>query len=444
MTKNDKDKLQPASFREVQFFVKSHSGNFGRRVISHDFPFLDKPFTEDLGKKSRSFNIEGFLIGEDYFAQRDKLISACEQFGSGVLVHPYLGRLQVNCQSLSINESFDDGEITNLSFQFVESGDVLIAVIDTDKTAKLTDATSAIKINSLDNFKKIYEIKDTVKSGIQKAKDAVNQTLDNLNKAQKLCADIAQTGNDLAQLVRESSNAIDKIILFPDKVSALFESAYGALSTSIDKFNSKNDPKRLMAAASLLGTASGSLASPNSTALNSAYGQKSSPENDMKRRDAWMSLSHAKVNQVQILNSVSIEAQTEQRNKILIELTTNALALSYLADAAVSSSFTSSEDVNHSRNLILTIADEILEHPLISDDMFYSIQNMQSYLSQALFSVANNLPLISIFKVEKNTNILSFLYENFESLDKEEDLISRNNIQDPFEIKAGTTLQVSV
>lgn len=444
MTQSYKDKIQPASFRDVQFFVKSHSGNFGRRVISHEFPFSDLPFTEDLGKKSRSFQIEGFLIGEDYFAQKDKLIAACEQFGSGILVHPYLGRLQINCQSLSINESLDDGGIANLSFQFIESGDALIAIVDTDKTAKLTSSTTAIKISSLNNFKEIYEIKDTLKSGIQKAKDALNQTLDNLNKAQKLCADIAQTGNDLAQFVRESSNAIDKIILFPDKVSALFESAYGALSTSIDKFNSKNSPKRLMAAASLLSSASGSLASPNTAALNSSSVQKSSPENDTKRRNAWMNLSQTKVNQVQILNSTSKEAQIEQTNKNIIELTTNALALSYLADAAASSSFASSDDVSNTRNLILKLADSILEHSLISDGMFNAIQNMQACLSEALLATENKLPLISIFNLTKNTNVLSFLYDNFENLDKEGDLISRNNIQDPFVLSTGSQLEVAV
>lgn len=444
MTPNYKDKLQPASFRDVKFLVKSHSFSLGRRIVLHEFPFGDKPFTEDLGKKSRSFNIDGFLIGEDYFSQRDKLIAACEQFGSGVLVHPYLGRLQVNCQSLSINEMLDDGGVTHLSFQFVESGDALVVVVDTDKTAQVTSSTAGIKTSALDNFKKIYEIVDTVKSRVQKAKDAVNQALDNLNKAQKLCADVAQTGNDLAQLVTEASNAIDKIILFPDKVSALFESSYGALSTSIDKFSSKNDPKRLLAAASLLGSVSGSLASPNSSVVNSASSQKSTPENDTKRLNAWMNLSQSKVDQVQILNSTSKEAQIEQTNKSIIELTTNSIALSYLADAAASCSFASSDDVNNARNSILSLADTILEHPLLSDDMFSAIKNMQSCLSQALSAVANNLPIIAIFKVEKNTNTLSFLYDNFATLDKEGDLITRNNIQDPFEILAGTTLEVAL
>ena len=439
-----KDNLQTASFREIKFLVKSHSFALGRRVVSHDYPFSDKPFTEDLGKKSRSFNMEGFLIGDDYFANRDKLIAACEQFGSGVLVHPYLGRMQVNCQSLSVHESIEDGGVANLTFNFIESGDALISIVDTNKTAQLTNSTSALKTSALDNFKQIYAIADSVKSGVQKAKDAVKQTLDDLNKAQKLCADIAQTGNDLSQLVKESSSAIDKIILFPDKVAALFESSYGALSTSIDKFNSKNDSKRLIAAASLLGTVSGSLSSPNSTVVNSSNIQKTTPENDTKRLNAWSNLSKSKINQTQILNSSSKEAQIEENNKTVLELTTNTLALSYLSDAAASSSYACYDDVNNTRNLILSLADEILGHPLISDDMFSAIKNMQSCLSQALFSVANKLPVISIFKVTQNTNTLSFLYDNFESLEKEEDFITRNNIQDPFDIKVGTQFEVAI
>ena len=439
-----KDNLQPASFRKVKFFVRSHLVNIGRRVVSHEFPFGEKPYTEDLGKKSRSFNIEGFLNGEDYFANRDALIAACEQFGSGELIHPYLGRLQLNCQSVSVSESFDDGGMANFSFQFVESGDKLITIVNTDKISEIAKINAAIKASSLDNFKNIYATVNTIKSGIQVAKDAVNQALDNLNKTQKLCADIAQTGNDLGQLITEASNAIDKIILFPDKVSALFETAYGALSTSIDKFCSKNDSKRLLAAATLVGSVSGSLASPNEATVSSAGVQKNTPETDSKRINAWTNLSQSKINQVQILDSSSKEAQTEKTNKSIMNLTTNSLALGYLADAAASSTFSTSDDVHNTRNSILSIADVLLEHPLISDDMFNYIQNMQSCLSDALSAVENNLPIISIFTVSKNTNVLSFLYDNFESLDKEDDLTSRNNIEDPFDIQAGSQLQVTV
>ncbi|MES2613869.1 MAG: hypothetical protein V4591_00475, partial [Bdellovibrionota bacterium] len=100
-------------------------------------------------------------------------------------------------------------------------------------------------------------------------------------------------------------------------------------------------------------------------------------------------------------------------------------------------------DVINTRNFILGLSDEILEHPLISDDMFYSIQNMQSCLSDALSSIENKLPLISTVKVTKKTNVLSFLYENFESFEKEVDLIARNNIENLFDIKAGMNLEVA-
>lgn len=443
-TQSWKDKLQPAKFRDVQFYVHSSSTSFGRRVISHEFPFGEAPFTEDLGKKQRSFRLDGFLNGNDYFTKRDKLIVACEQPGSGKLTHPYLGDMQVNCISVSISESTLEGGYASLSFQFIESGDVLTVVTDTNKVAKLTDSTQSIKTSALDNFKQIYTVVDTTKNGIQKAKDAVNQVMDDLNKAQKFCADVAQTGNDLAQLVREVSSGIDKIITYPDRVSGLFETSFGALSTSIDKFNSKNDPKRLMAAASLLGSVSGSFASPNTSSSISTSPQKTSAESDAKRRAAWIGLSQNKINQVQILNSTALEAKTEQKNKSIIELTTNSLALSYLADAASSSSYSNSIELNNTKIVILNLADTILEHPLISDDLFISIQNMQSNLADALSSIQNNMPLISTFKIKNDTNVISFLYENFGNLKNEDDFIKRNNIQDPLNLKAGMQLQVAL
>ncbi len=438
------DNLQTASFREIKFFVKSHSVSLGRRVISHEFPFADKPFTEDLGKKSRSFNIEGFLFGKDYFNERDKLIAACEQFGAGDLVHPYLGRLEVNCQSLSLAESLEEGGIANLSFQFVESGVDLPPIVETDKQSIVTDSSAILKKSTLDNFKKIYAVVDTVKSGIQKAKDALNQVLDELNKTQKLCADIAQTGNDLSYLVKEASKAIDKIIAYPDNVAALFETSYAALSSSIDGFHSKNDSKRMMAAASMIISVSGTMASPNTLSEASENIQKSTPAKDSKRIYAWTRLTKNKINQVQILNSTSQESNIEKDNKNILELTAQSLALSYLSDCAASSVFATSEDVQNTRNTILALSDEILENPLISDDMFSSIQSLQNAVCDALVSVENKLPVISIIQIKQNTNVLSFLDENFGSLEKEEDFISRNNISDPFFIRAEMNVRVAV
>ena len=62
-----KERLQPASFRNVSFYVNAHTLEGGRRIVNHEFPDRDDPATEDMGRRSRSFAIEGHVIGTIIF-----------------------------------------------------------------------------------------------------------------------------------------------------------------------------------------------------------------------------------------------------------------------------------------------------------------------------------------------------------------------------------------
>jgi prophage DNA circulation protein len=408
-----KDNLQPCSFRGIKFLVSSHSANFGRRIVSHEFPFGDKPSNKDLGKKSRSFNIEGFIVGNDffkesdpryicsadYFLQRDKIIEACETVDSGVLVHPYLGRMQVNCQSLSVSESLNDGGIVKLTFQFIESGDDLPPVVETDKISSVTKPTSKIKDESLINFKKIYAIINTAKSGIQKVKNNINSVMDEISEAQKLCADAAQIGHDAAQMVKELNKVIEKTIAFPETVCALFESSYAALSSSIDGFLSKNNALKVTTAAALIPEVVGAMASPN-LALSKQIMNRSYAS-DAKRINAWARLASVKIIQPEILNTTANEAMIEKNNKDIIELTKRTMGLAYLADCVVTSQFATARDLNRAKELVLHISEDILEHPMVSDGMFTAILQMQIAICDAIDAIKNKLPIIHTYKVTK-------------------------------------------
>jgi hypothetical protein len=333
----------------------------------------------------------------------------------------------------------------------VESGDalsVLTANKSADKLNEVQKASDNIKESALSNFKQIYKLVNTAKSGIEIAKQQVMKVVQSLNEAQKLCADVAQIGNDTAGLVRETSNAIDKIIFYPQKVSSLFELSYETLSTSIDKFASQNkSQKRLMAIAATLGTTFIPFAttSPSPSAQSAVVADRNSAsEKDTKRRNAWLLLARPSNNDVMNFKTNSIESKTERRNSSIIGLTKNAFGLSFLANAAAKSVFSTIDDANNAKNIILTIADEILCHPLILDELYTSIQNLQSSLSDAINSIENTIPIISKINTNRNTNILSFLYDNFENFDKEEDIISRNNIADPFDLNNYTKLMVAV
>ena len=94
--------LRKASYEGIHFDVDSATLSFGRRTVTHEFPQRDAPYVEDLGKATRQFSIQGFIVGDDFIDRSKRLIDKIEsQVGTdrranhGKLVHPWLGSLEV-------------------------------------------------------------------------------------------------------------------------------------------------------------------------------------------------------------------------------------------------------------------------------------------------------------------------------------------------------------
>jgi len=84
------------------------------------------PFTNDMGRKARKYSVSAYVIGNDYMAQRDRLLTALEQGGSATLIHPFYGSLTVNVDGeIKVHHSRDNGGMCEISLQFVESGQLV-------------------------------------------------------------------------------------------------------------------------------------------------------------------------------------------------------------------------------------------------------------------------------------------------------------------------------
>lgn len=120
-----RDRLELAFFRDVPFSVKRADTQIGRRTAVHEYAQRDDAWPEDMGRLTRRFSIEAFIVGENYDRLRDDLIEALETAGPGELVHPYYGRKNVALASpVRISESaVDEGGIARFSFEFIEAGD---------------------------------------------------------------------------------------------------------------------------------------------------------------------------------------------------------------------------------------------------------------------------------------------------------------------------------
>lgn len=150
--------MQKATFRGVAFEVESDSGKFGRRVQTHEYPQRDKPFTEDLGRATRELSISAFVVGPEYMAQRDALLAALEAPGSGMLVHPWYGQLQVNVKEVSVSHGREKGGMCEFSLVFVEAGELAFPAAADSKGAQTLLATDKLGEVSKADFLKDFKV----------------------------------------------------------------------------------------------------------------------------------------------------------------------------------------------------------------------------------------------------------------------------------------------
>ncbi len=145
--------LVPASFKGVPFKVDEGGRTGGRRVAEFQIPKGDTPYAEDMGRAAKRWQITGYVIGDDYTAQRDALLDACDSDGAGILVHPTLGSMNVMCGPVSTHESRLRGGICTFEMVFIEAGQAPSAAVTDDTQGQVSaqaDDTGATVASALD------------------------------------------------------------------------------------------------------------------------------------------------------------------------------------------------------------------------------------------------------------------------------------------------------
>lgn len=148
-----RDRLVDASFRGVAFKVEDESAGVGRRVETHEYPNRDKPYTEDLGKISLRPGISAYVIGDDCFEQRDRLIEALNKPGPGMLMHPVYGELKVCVDGeVRVSTASREGRMVRFDLRFVEAGELSYPTSGAATAQNLTSSCSALDDCISDTF----------------------------------------------------------------------------------------------------------------------------------------------------------------------------------------------------------------------------------------------------------------------------------------------------
>jgi len=156
-----RDNLRPASFRGVPFFVDTEEGNGGRRTVTHEFPLLDDPFVEDMGRKTRTFTLDAYVIGQDYHTAKNALIKALEGSGPGAMVLPYTGERKVAIDGYRYRESVDEGGMCRFSIDCIETpAQPLQPSATTVSSIGATNAAAALLSALSTSFVSIFDVGD--------------------------------------------------------------------------------------------------------------------------------------------------------------------------------------------------------------------------------------------------------------------------------------------
>jgi prophage DNA circulation protein len=131
-----RDALLPASYRNAHFHVEAGSKENGRRIVTHEFPKKELPYSEDMGRRAKSFTVRAYCIcfpttfngtglelyNIDYRVARDLLLGALETMGPGTLQLPTLPAENVVVTRYRLTEEERFGGYCVFDIEFAEFG----------------------------------------------------------------------------------------------------------------------------------------------------------------------------------------------------------------------------------------------------------------------------------------------------------------------------------
>lgn len=373
-----KDNLRPASFRGFDFFVQDTTSNYGRRTSIHEYPFRDLPFVEDLGRKARLFTIEGFIIGDDYMSLRDQFIDLCEQSGSGLLIHPYLGEIDVVVTDFSISETYREGRMARFSINFVEAGvkqfpqqaddskDLIVQARERGQQFALSDFAAAITVLNVSEY-----IRDSVKTEFNEI----------YNRLEKI--------------------AFGRILPNSENTTAKYLGSIFSAKTNID--TDISNPTELGSTyLSILNNAS-EITSPETQRIFSTHLFNYNPK---------------------VTETITAENNSDALNTFF----KTTLVLKE-AEALVNINFDTFEEALEARDNIISRISRV--EGSVGDDVFSSLQDTKAILVKSVPGKNSDLPRLQEVQPKPNDNAILLSYRNYDNLDRIEEITLRNKLENP-------------
>jgi hypothetical protein len=137
--------IKPAQFIDAPFYVDTAGRESGRRIVVHEFPKKDQPYSEDMGRKAIAFTVRAYCIAypfddssgqpggilrqRDYRISRDLLVARLDSGEYGPLQLPLLPgqaagqrTMIARCERYRLTEGERFGGYCTFDITFIEIG----------------------------------------------------------------------------------------------------------------------------------------------------------------------------------------------------------------------------------------------------------------------------------------------------------------------------------
>jgi len=215
-----RDDLLPASFRGIPFLVEQAGVPAGQKGQLHEYPQRDEPYFEQLGKQSQVHKMSAWVIGDDCFTRRDKLLEALEVEGPGELVHPWLGRMQVKVGECSVSHSRREGGVAQFELTFYPELPRKYPTATANTRKQVSEASESLLDSALARYKAAMAKVDAARLSVI----GLRNSLSNVFNV------IQQQFAPLVGLFTNISGFVQSLINSPGALGALFSSYFSDFS----------------------------------------------------------------------------------------------------------------------------------------------------------------------------------------------------------------------
>ncbi|MBL4761342.1 MAG: DNA circularization N-terminal domain-containing protein [Gammaproteobacteria bacterium] len=390
-----RDEYRQASFRNVEFHVESHSAKHSKRIAKHEFIERDGHYPEEMGAKAKNWKMSAYLVDENYQEQRNLLMTALDQPGAGVLIHPYLGEIKAICSTFTVSESSKEGGMCRFTIEFIEDGEPIYPEVVSDPTLQLEGSVRKVQDSSLVKFLDTFTVSGFPAFVAEAAVVSVQALTDDIEGAASFFFGEAQDITDLAVQINSIRQNIDTIVDLPEDLADAFRNSLA-----------------------LLGIAAGSTKASVDALIFMA-------ESGDDEEITAVTPTRSRVNE----------------NKLALYQYVQSIAASSAAFYAANGEYESRDDAIYARTAIADVLD-IIQEEIDDTSQYIDVSNVRTHLVKALPAFDKQLPVLQEVTPATTLPSLVLAHRLYNDATRGDEVAARNNVSHPGFLIGGSPLVV--